>query len=236
MGCPYGAVHFLFITFFWELFVKSKTYYLRVMKWLLKLLGLYREKEDYPNEMKYLVVGLGNMGVEYDNTRHNIGFNVIDTLAAEHNVVFKQEHLGDVGKFRYKGRVIVLLKPSTYMNRSGKAVRYWAQKHKIQADNLIIVVDDLNLPFGVFRLRGKGSDGGHNGLKDIIEILGSQQFVRLRLGIGGNFSTGRQVDYVLGKWSDTENSQLPEIIDNASKIVKSFASIGLNRTMNAFNN
>jgi len=185
--------------------------------------------------MKYLIAGLGNMGAEYDDTRHNVGFEVVDALAKEFNVSFKNEQLGDIAEFKHRGRTVVLLKPSTYMNRSGKSVRYWLQKKKIEVKNLLVIVDDLNLEFGKIRLRGKGSDGGHNGIKDINQILGGSQYARLRIGIGNDFQRGRQVDYVLGKWSTEEAEKLPELIKKASEISKSFVAIGLSHTMNQFN-
>ena len=197
---------------------------------------LFSKNSEEPDEMKYLIVGLGNMGAEYDGTRHNIGFDIVDKLAEEYEVKFEHERLGDVGTFRFRGRQFVLLKPSTYMNRSGKAVRYWMQKHKVKGENVLILVDDLNLPFGKLRMRGKGSHGGHNGLRDIIEQLGHNQFARMRLGIGDTFSKGRQVDYVLGKWSSEELEKLPEVIKRGTEAVKSFGSIGLARSMNTFNN
>ena len=183
--------------------------------------------------MKYLIVGIGNMGAEYDGTRHNIGFDVLDALAHEHKATFKNDILGDLAEFRTRGRTFVLLKPSTYVNLSGKAVRYWLQKKKIQKSNLLVIVDDMNLDFGAFRLRGKGSDGGHNGLKDINQMIGSD-YARLRIGIG-NAPKGRHVDFVLGKWSSDEQKALPEILESASKVVISFATAGLANTMNAFN-
>jgi len=192
-------------------------------------------KEEEPDPMKYLVVGLGNMGADYDNTRHNIGFEVVDYLAKEFEVVFKNDQLGDIAEFRHKGRTFVLLKPSTYMNLSGKAVRYWLQKKKIQKENLFIIVDDLNLSFGTQRLRAKGKDGGHNGLKSIDQMLGGNNYARLRIGIGNEYSKGRQVDYVLGEWSDEEKEKLPEIIKFAAEAAKNFATIGIERTMNFFN-
>lgn len=204
------------------------------MNWVKSIFSsLFKEEE--PDPMKYLIVGLGNIGAEYDDTRHNIGFDVIDTLAKEFEASFKHEQLGDLAEFRHKGRTFVLLKPSTYVNRSGKAVRYWLQKKKIQKENLLVIIDELNLPFGSQRLRGKGSDGGHNGLKDIDQLTGGNNYARLRIGIGNEFSRGRQVDYVLGKWTKEETEQLPEILDYAAKIVKSFGTIGLGRTMNQYN-
>jgi PTH1 family peptidyl-tRNA hydrolase len=198
---------------------------------LHKLFG--KRKVQEPDPMKYLIAGLGNMGTEYDNTRHNIGFDIIDTLASEHQVEFKNAYLGDIAEIKHKGRTLILLKPSTYVNRSGKAVNYWMQKSKVQKRNLLVVVDDMNLDFGVMRLRGKGSDGGHNGLKDINQTIGSD-YPRLRIGIG-SASHGRHVDFVLGKWSHEEINQLPDILSNAAQAVKSFAAIGLQHTMNAFN-
>ncbi|MCB9284974.1 MAG: aminoacyl-tRNA hydrolase [Lewinellaceae bacterium] len=185
--------------------------------------------------MKYLIVGLGNIGYEYENTRHNIGFSVVDYLAREAEVSFKEDTLGAIAQFRHKGRTFVLLKPNTYMNRSGKAVRYWLQKQKIEKSNLLVVLDDLNLPFGTMRLRGKGSDGGHNGLKDIDQITGGNDYARLRLGIGSEFPRGRQVDYVLSPWTSEEADKLPELCQRAAEVVKSFGAIGLQRTMNQYN-
>lgn len=185
--------------------------------------------------MKYLVVGLGNMGADYDNTRHNVGFEVVDYLAEKHNVVFKNDMLGDLAEIKHKGRVIILLKPSTYMNRSGKAVNYWLQKHKIKNNNLLVILDDLNLPFGKQRIKPKGNNGGHNGLKDIDQILGGNLYARLRIGIGGDFHKGQQVDYVLGKWTAEERKDLPEIIKKAAETALSFAAIGIEFTMSKFN-
>ncbi len=202
------------------------------MNWFKQL---FSAKKDEPDPMKYLIVGLGNMGADYDNTRHNIGFDVVDALAKAFEVSFKNDHLGDIAEFKHKGRTFVLLKPSTYMNRSGKAVRYWLQKNKVPQENLLVVLDDLNLPFGKQRLRGKGNDGGHNGLKDIDAMLGNSNYARLRLGIGNEFQKGRQVDFVLGEWSKEEAEQLPELLKYAGETVKSFGTIGLDMTMNQFN-
>lgn len=185
--------------------------------------------------MKYLIAGLGNIGSEYADTRHNIGFMVVDALARAAEATWETEPLGDVARIRHKGRIFVLLKPSTYMNRSGKSVRYWLQKEKIEQSNLLVVLDDLNLPFGKQRLRGQGSDGGHNGLKDIDALLGNNNYARLRIGIGDEFLKGRQADFVLSPWSEAEKEQLPDILQLASDIVKSFGAIGLNQTMNLYN-
>lgn len=188
-----------------------------------------------PDPMKYLIVGLGNMGAKYDNTRHNIGFDVVDALAKDLGAEWKDDQLGDIARGKHKGRTLVLLKPSTYMNLSGKAVRYWLQKEKINKENMLVIMDDLNLDFGKQRLRGKGSDGGHNGLKDINKMTGGNNYARLRFGIGDDFSRGRQVDFVLGEWSSEERDKLPELIQYAVDTAKSFAAIGLSFTMNTFN-
>lgn len=185
-------------------------------------------------DMKYLIVGLGNIGAEYHNTRHNIGFDVLDVLAEELGATFKADKLGEVAEAKHRGRTLILLKPSTYMNLSGKAVNYWLQKGKIKPENLMVIVDDLNIPFGKIRLRGKGSDGGHNGLKDINGYLGGN-YPRLRFGIGDAFSKGKQVNFVLGKWKPEEREALDKIIQQSVKAVLSFVSIGLARTMNTFN-
>ncbi|MEM9920862.1 MAG: aminoacyl-tRNA hydrolase [Bacteroidota bacterium] len=185
--------------------------------------------------MKYLIVGLGNPGSEYENTRHNVGFLVLDLLAKEFEASFKDDQHGFLARFRHKGRTFVLLKPTTYMNLSGKAVRYWLQKEKIQKENLLVVLDDLNLPFGKQRLRGKGSDGGHNGLKDIDQLNGGNKYARLRIGIGDTFSKGKQVNFVLGAWNKEEEEQLPDLLKTAAETVKAFGTIGLSRTMNTFN-
>ena len=188
-----------------------------------------------PDPMKYLIAGLGNMGPEYDHTRHNIGFDVVDHLAKEFRVEFKNDPLADVAELRHKGRTFVLIKPSTYMNRSGKAVRYWLTKKNIKKENLLVVLDDINLPFGKLRLRPKGNDGGHNGLKDIDQMTGGNNYARLRIGIGSQFPKGRQVDYVLGKWSEEETEKLPQIIQKAAEGVKAFGTLRLAYAMNQVN-
>lgn len=185
--------------------------------------------------MKYLIVGLGNVGIEYERTRHNIGFAVMDYLAEEAGIPFKFENHGDIAELRHKGRTFMLLKPSTYVNRSGRAVRYWLQKLKLEKTNLLVVLDDFNLPFGTPRLRGKGSDGGHNGLKDIDLFLLGNDYARLRIGIGNEFPRGGQVDHVLSEWTEEESEKLPGICKTAGEIVKSFGTIGLERTMNLYN-
>ena len=184
---------------------------------------------------KYLIVGLGNIGEKYQNTRHNIGFKILDEVAKEYNVSFETDKLGDVTSFRFKGRTFVLLKPSTFMNLSGKAVKYWMQKEKISVDNLLIVTDDLNINFGTIRVKAKGSDGGHNGLKDIQEKLTTNKYPRFRFGVGSNYSKGRQVDYVLGEWTSDEESQLIERLPKSVEVITSFCTAGLANTMNNFN-
>lgn len=185
--------------------------------------------------MKYLITGLGNIGSEYENTRHNVGFLAVEQLASSAGASFTVETLGSVARVKHKGRTFILLKPGTYMNRSGKAVQYWLQKEKIPKENLLVILDDFNLPFGKLRLRGKGSDGGHNGLKDIDQQTGGNDYARLRIGIGNEFAKGRQVDYVLGKWGKEETEQLPPILEKAADIIKSFGTVGLELTMTAFN-
>lgn len=185
--------------------------------------------------MKYLIAGLGNIGAEYANTRHNAGFAILDALAGASNVVFKPGRYGDLCEFRYKSAVFLLLKPSTYMNLSGNAVRYWLQKEEIEPENLMVLVDDLALPFGKIRIRKSGSDGGHNGLKHITQVLGHEDYARLRFGIGPNEKFGNQVDYVLGEWMQEEKEQLPALLKKSADAVISFGMVGINRTMTLFN-
>jgi len=192
-------------------------------------------QEDIDPMKKFLIVGLGNIGPKYHNTRHNIGFKVVDFLAEKEGVSFVTDKLGDIASFRFKGRTFILLKPSTYMNLSGKAVNYWLTKEKIPLENLLVVTDDLNLNFGSIRVKTKGSDGGHNGLKDIQLQLNTTAYNRFRFGISDEFSKGRQVDYVLGEWSLEEEKQLPERFETAAKLIKSFGTAGINITMNTFN-
>ncbi len=185
--------------------------------------------------MKYLVIGLGNMGAEYDGTRHNIGFDVVDSVAQEFKATYKSEHLGDLCTFKHKGRHIYLLKPSTFMNLSGKAVRYWVQKLGIKPNHWLIVVDEIQFDLGTVRLQKKGNAGGHNGLQSIQDMMQGSNYPRLRIGIGRNFAQGQQVNYVLGKWTSEEKSALPKIMTRAAEMVLSFATIGLDRTMSQFN-
>jgi len=198
------------------------------------LFDFFRKRTLNNDEMKYLIAGIGNMGAEYDGTRHNIGFDVVDKLAADAGEKFKHEHLGDLAVVKHKGRAFYLLKPSTYVNLSGKAIRYWMQKLSVPPDKMLVVTDDLNISFGSVRIRPNGSDGGHNGLKNISEILGNHNYARIRIGIGADFSKGRQVDYVLGKWNKEEAEKLPAIIEHAGKAVLAFGTIGITETMNRF--
>ena len=184
---------------------------------------------------KYLIVGLGNIGAEYVNTRHNIGFKVLDHFAKKENLSFETAKLGAVTEFRIKGRTLILLKPNTYMNLSGKAVQYWMEKENIAKENILVITDDLNLSFGTIRIKAKGSDGGHNGLKNIQLILNSVEYPRFRFGISDEFKKGKQVDYVLGEWDDIEKTKLPERLDLGVEIIQSFALAGLENTMNTFN-
>ena len=186
--------------------------------------------------MKYLVAGLGNIGEEYQDTRHNVGFMILDALARASNIAFTESRYGSIAEYRFKGRIFVLLKPSTYVNLSGKAVSYWLQKEAIELPNLLVMADDLALPFGTIRLRPRGSDGGHNGLTSIIDLLGTTEFARLRFGIGGDFPYGMQVDYVLGKWKPEENVVLQEKFLVCHEIIRSFGTTGIDRTMSMFNN
>lgn len=185
--------------------------------------------------MKYLIAGLGNIGPEYKNTRHNIGFQILDALAGGSNITFSDKRYGFVCDYKYKGRAFVLLKPSTYVNLSGRAVNYWLQKESIPIENLLVLVDDLALPFGTLRLKAKGSPGGHNGLRNISEVLGRTDYARLRFGIDDNFHPGFQVDYVLSEWTQEEKKLLPEKIETCIEIIQSFGNLGIERTMNIFN-
>lgn len=186
--------------------------------------------------MKYLVVGLGNPGDKYANTRHNIGFLVVDALAAELEGKFAPNKQADMATVKFKGRTLILIKPTTYMNLSGKAVNYWMQTEKIPKENILVIADDIALPFGKLRMKGKGSDGGHNGLKDIQAVLNSADYPRLRFGVGNDFHPGQQADYVLGEWNSEERSGLEERIGVAKEFIKGFVTIGLQRTMSNLNN
>jgi PTH1 family peptidyl-tRNA hydrolase len=185
--------------------------------------------------MKYLIVGLGNPGDEYKDTRHNIGFKILDSLKEAFNVSFTTERYASIASVKHKGRILNLIKPTTFMNLSGKAVNYWLQKHKVDIKNLLVVTDDISLDFGALRLREKGSDGGHNGMKNIEAVLGHNQYARLRFGIGNDFLKGRQADYVLDNWSSQENNNLDERIEQCIKIIQAFSTIGIAKTMSDFN-
>lgn len=185
--------------------------------------------------MNYLVVGLGNIGFEYVDTRHNIGFSVLDAWAQASNTSFSTKRYGDVAEVRFKGHSFTLLKPSTYMNLSGKAVNYWLQQSKIPVERLLVIVDDMALPIGHLRLRKKGSDGGHNGLANIAQMIGTESYSRLRIGIGSHIGYGSQVDFVLGKWTAEEKAELKPAIEKAIEVIKAFGTIGVDRAMNQYN-
>ncbi len=185
--------------------------------------------------MKYIFFGLGNIGAEYELTRHNIGFLVLDQLADKQQAAFKTERLGDLAHFTYKSRQIYLLKPSTYMNLSGKAVNYWMQQLKVAPENIMVITDDVSLPFGKMRIRPKGSSGGHNGLGNIQQVLGSEQYPRMRFGIGNDYPKGGQVDYVLSRFSTEEFEQLPALMDKSVEALLTFATTGIERCMNLYN-
>jgi len=198
-----------------------------------KLFGTKQENTD-PMK-KFLIVGLGNIGPKYHNTRHNIGFKIVDAYAAEKEETFTTEKLGDIAQLKVRGKTVILLKPNTYMNLSGKAVKYWMQKEKISLENILVITDDLNLDFGTIRVKTKGSDGGHNGLKDIQNQLLTSNYNRFRFGIGDRFSKGKQVDYVLGEWDNEEEKDMPERLDISCKVIESFIASGITNTMNAYN-
>ena len=208
---------------------------MQLLRFIKLLFKSKKETSTNTSMKKFLIVGLGNIGEKYTNTRHNIGFKILDEIASKEAVNFESEKLGSIAKFRFKGRTFILLKPSTFMNLSGKSVKYWLTKEKIAPENLLVICDDLNLTFGAFRVKAKGSDGGHNGLKDINAVLQTQQYARFRFGVGSEFSKGRQSDFVLGEWDSEENKLLPERLEVASKLIKSFGTAGLNNTMNTFN-
>ena len=196
---------------------------------------LNRENNDIELMKKFLIVGLGNVGAKYKNTRHNIGFLILDNLADNEEVIFETKKLGDLARFKYKGRTFILLKPNTYMNLSGKAVRYWMSIEKIPLENILVVADDINLDFGTLRLKVKGSAGGHNGLININEQLQTQNYSRLRFGVGSSFNKGGQIDYVLGEWDKDQEHKLTARIKKSIQAIKSFAMAGINNTMSEFN-
>jgi PTH1 family peptidyl-tRNA hydrolase len=193
-------------------------------------------KEEQQEMAKYLIVGLGNIGDEYQHTRHNIGFDIIDTFAESVGATWQDRRYGMVATCRVKSAQLVLLKPSTYMNLSGNAVRYWLQQEKVPVENLLVLVDDLNIPFGKLRIRKAGSNGGHNGLGHIQQVLGTDAYARVRFGIGNEYTKGRQINFVLGEWTDEEKQALPERLKIAAEIIPSFCLQGIDRTMNQYNN
>lgn len=213
----------------------------KITNWFQILCAYFQttHKEINANEKqemkKFLVIGLGNIGAEYVNTRHNIGFKILDYFVNQENISFQTQKLGDVAEFKIKGRTIVLLKPNTYMNLSGKAVKYWMEKENIEKENILVITDDLNLSFGSIRIKTKGSDGGHNGLKNIQLLLNTTEYPRFRFGISDAFKKGKQVDYVLGDWTVDEKLALEERLKVSAEIIKSFALAGLNTTMNLYN-
>jgi PTH1 family peptidyl-tRNA hydrolase len=204
------------------------------MNWFLTLFKKNKQEDTIPMK-KFLIVGLGNIGSEYANTRHNIGFKVLDYIANQEGITFQTVKLGEVAELKIKGRTLLLLKPNTYMNLSGKAVKYWLEKENIEKENMLVITDDLNLAFGTIRIKTKGSDGGHNGLKNIQLLLNSTEYPRFRFGISDAFKKGQQVNYVLGEWDAEEKEKLKERLEISSEIVKSFALAGLNNTMNTYN-
>ncbi|MDO5969237.1 aminoacyl-tRNA hydrolase [Flavivirga aquimarina] len=204
-------------------------------RFLFKLFKRKKVIEEQDIMKKYLIVGLGNIGEKYANTRHNIGFRILDYFANKETLAFETQKLGDIATYKLKGRTFIFLKPNTYMNLSGKAILYWLTKEKIPLENLLVITDDLNLPFGSIRLKAKGSDGGHNGLRDTQEKLNTTKYNRFRFGISDAFSKGRQVDYVLGEWTQEESDKLKERLDTSAELIKSFVLAGINITMNTFN-
>ena len=222
-----------------------------MIKWITSLFSStktennteYRKPEVHENQQnniksvsnKYLIVGLGNIGAEYVNTRHNIGFKIVDFLAKKEGINFETVKLGSLAQYKFKGRTFLLLKPNTYMNLSGKAVKFWMDKENIPLENIMVLADDLNLSFGTIRIKPKGSDGGHNGLKNINLLLNTTNYTRFRFGISDEFKKGKQIDYVLGDWDEDEKTKLAERLELASEVIKSFGTAGLENTMTAFN-
>jgi len=204
---------------------------------MIFLQKLFRKKQTVQTQKmsKFLIVGLGNIGTEYANTRHNIGFKILDFFVGQENLNFQSVRLGALADYRFRGKQFFLLKPNTYVNLSGKAVLYWIQKEKILLENVLIITDDLNIPFGTIRIKAKGSDGGHNGLKNINQVLGTENYARFRFGIGATFKKGQQVNHVLGQWTEEEKIALKERLEKASEIIKSFVINGISKTMSDFN-
>lgn len=208
-----------------------------MFKWMTSFFRSNTTKtiEDHNPMKKFLIVGLGNIGEKYENTRHNIGFKILDYFAKKEGLTFETQKLGEITTYKLKGRTFILLKPNTFMNLSGKAILYWMTKEKIPLENLLIITDDLNLPFGSIRVKTKGSAGGHNGLKDTQDKLNTSNYNRFRFGISDAFSKGSQVDYVLGEWTPEEDEKLEERLEKSIEIIKSFGLAGINTTMNLFN-
>lgn len=204
-------------------------------RFLFKLFKRKKEIQEQDIMKKYLIVGLGNIGEKYANTRHNIGFKILDHFANKEGLTFETQKLGDIATYKLKGKTFIFLKPSTYMNLSGKAILYWLTKEKVLLENLLVITDDLNLPFGSIRLKAKGSDGGHNGLKDTQTQLNTTKYNRFRFGISDAFTKGRQINYVLGEWTQEESDKLTERLDKSVDLIKSFVLAGMNITMNTFN-
>jgi PTH1 family peptidyl-tRNA hydrolase len=205
------------------------------MNWFTRLFSNTAPSETIAPMKKFLIVGLGNIGAEYVNTRHNIGFKILDFMAKKEALSFETVKLGSLAEYKFKGRTYLLLKPNTFMNLSGKAVQYWMEKEKITKENVLVIADDLNLAFGTIRIKPKGSDGGHNGLKNINLVLNSNEYARFRFGISDAFKKGQQVNYVLGEWGESELAALPERLELASEAIKSFGTAGLEFTMTGFN-
>jgi len=209
-----------------------------MLRWLRKLLKINTQLNSIENKdsmKKFLIVGLGNIGEKYKNTRHNIGFKILDNFAKKEDLTFKTQKLGDTTTYKLKGRTFIFLKPNTYMNLSGKAIVYWLAKEKIPLENLLVITDDLNLPFGSIRIKTKGSDGGHNGLKDTQDKLNTTKYNRFRFGISDAFGKGKQVDYVLGEWTNEEKVKLDERLEKSLELIKTFGLAGISNTMNSFN-
>jgi PTH1 family peptidyl-tRNA hydrolase len=206
-----------------------------MIRWIRKLFTSTKTEDNTPDMKKFLIIGLGNIGAEYVNTRHNIGFKALDFLAKKEGITFETVKLGSLALYKFKGKSFFLLKPNTYVNLSGKAVKYWMDKENIPLENVLVIADDLNLSFGAIRIKPKGSDGGHNGLKNINLELNTQNYTRFRFGISDEFKKGKQIDYVLGDWDEEEKAKLPERLELASEIIKSFGTAGLEITMTSFN-
>lgn len=206
-----------------------------MINWLKNIFVTTKQDEKIDTMNKFLIVGLGNIGAEYVNTRHNIGFKILDFLVYKEKLSYQTVKLGALAEYKYKGKMFFLLKPNTYMNLSGKAVKYWMDSEKIPRENILVIADDLNLSFGSIRIRKKGSDGGHNGLKNINLLLNTQEYPRFRFGISDEFKKGQQVSYVLGEWDEQEKAKLPERLELASEIIKSFGAAGIENTMTDFN-